>query len=464
MSINQTITKTEISALEKQFSSVFKRNYYIGIILLLIAVAFSVGSVYYAFEYFAAKNISRGLLFVMYFALSCWFLRILIYNYRVKESFKYTKILNQLIYPSDSYNVCADDEAVTVDEKIIVNWKDLAAVFLCGDYVVLSSFKKLAFVLRVTAEEKNQICQIMNANKKAIVILDKNKEYEKYNQKTIEKTRKKTGLIFIVLVVVLVVVASKSVVPTIPVVNNSGISSSKPDFNPELDFNGQMSNALDTEGTTGFNFDAAYMFDIYTEYIKYRFNTAVIEYDDASADKKLWFFDGENVKFGFDTVQSQGNGKRQISYFKGENALAINEKNGQPYAEKEAYQMKNWDDTFAELMLKDYTMSKYPKLETFGGSGSNYFYAKFRNNGGKAITYSFGENYMLCVEYRGNKIIDSTLVVFTYKSEDKLDYTEELFDAVLTESEKPQSEQNIDFEFLLEDIEKYCDYKVNKDT
>ena len=69
---------------------------------------------------------------------------------------------------------------------------------------------------------------------------------------------------------------------------------------------------------------------------------------------------------------------------------------------------------------------------------------------------------MLCKENRGNKITDSILAVFTYKSEDKLDYTEELFDAVFTESEKTQSEQNIDFELLTEEIEKYCGYKISE--
>ena len=460
ININQTITKAEIDVVEKNFKGVFRFNYYINIILLILLVAFGGYSAYYAVEYLTRGSFG-GVLFALYFTLSCWFIYIMVYNCCIKKTFKYITNLKLMMYDKESYTVAADEENVTADENIALNWKDFAVVFLCGEYVVLGSYKKLAIILKVTEEEKNQICQLMAGNKKAIVVFDGSKEAVKYNQKSTNKFRKKLVLIAIVIIVMVAAVLVKSVVPVIPVVNNSA-SSAKQDFNPELAFNGQMANALDSESDTGFSFDAEYMFDMYAEYVKYRFNTAVIEYDDAPADKALWFFDGENVKFGFDTVQSKENGERQISYFKGENALEIDEKNGQPYAEKEAYQPESWDDTFAELMLKDYTLSKYTKLETFGGSGSNYFYAKFRNNSGKAIAYSFGENYMLCEEYRGNKITDSILAVFTYKSEDKLDYTEELFDAVFTESEKTQSEQNIDFELLTEEIEKYCGYKISE--
>ena len=74
----------------------------------------------------------------------------------------------------------------------------------------------------------------------------------------------------------------------------------------------------------------------------------------------------------------------------------------------------------------------------------------------------FGENYVLCEEYRGQRVVDSFIIVFAYKYEDKLDNTEALFDTVLAETEKAHSEQNIDFELLMEEIEKYCDYNIRK--
>lgn len=460
VNINQTITKTEINAVEKNFKKAFSVNYYINVLLLFFCFGFAGYNAYYAVEDLKAGSFS-SVLFALYFVFSCWFIYFFLYNCRIKATFKYISKLKLMMYDKDSYTVVADEENVTVDENILLNWKDFEIVFLCGEYVVLGSYKKLAVILKVTEEERNQICQLMAGNKKAIVALDGGNEAVKYNRKSINKFRKKLVLIAIVAIVTVALVLVKSVVPVIPV-ENSSASSAKQDFNPELAFNGQMANALDSEGVTGFNFDAEYMFDMYAEYIKYRFNTAVKEYDNTPADRELWFFDGENTEFGFDIDKSKVAGKSQISYFNDENKVRIEEKNGQPYAEKEAYKMESWDDVFSELMMKDYALSKYPKLETFGGSGSNYFYAKFRTNTGKSISYRFGENYILCEEYRGKRVTNSFLMVFTYKSEDKLDYTEALFNEVLTESEKPQSEQNIDFELLTEEIEKYCDYTVSK--
>ena len=59
-------------------------------------------------------------------------------------------------------------------------------------------------------------------------------------------------------------------------------------------------------------------------------------------------------------------------------------------------------------------------------------------------------------------LLDITFETILYKYEDKLDNTEALFDTVLAETEKIHSEQNIDFELLMEEIEKYCDYTVRK--
>lgn len=460
MNINQTVTRAEINALQNKYKSAFNFNYYYNVVLLLIVIGIAGYNAYNIF--FRETELFYCIVSVLYIIASCWVMSILVYNCRIKGTFKYINKLMLIMYDKDSYDINVDDETVTLDEKFVFNWKDFEVVFLCGEYVVLGTYKKLSVILKVTAEERAQICQLMADNKKAIVALDGGKEAVEYNKKAISKFNKKKWILVVASVVVLVIIVFKSITPTFPVENNSSASTAKQDFNPELAFNGQMANALDSEGVTGFNFDAVYMFDMYAEYVKYRFNTAVKEYDNTSADKELWFFDGENTEFGFDIDKSKVAGKSKISYFNDENKVIIEEKNGQPYAAKESYQQENWDDVFADLMMRDYTLSKYPKLETFGGSGSNYFYAKFRDNINKSISYRFGENYVLCEEYRGQRVVDSFIIVFAYKYEDKLDNTEALFDTVLAETEKAHSEQNIDFELLMEEIEKYCDYNIRK--
>ncbi|MBP1551824.1 MAG: hypothetical protein J6C04_06045, partial [Oscillospiraceae bacterium] len=207
MKINQTVTRAEINALKNKYKSAFNLNYYYNAVLLLIVIGIAGYNAYNIF--FRETELFYCLVSVLYIIASCWVMSILVYNCRIKGTFKYINKLMLIMYEKDSYDINVDDETVTLDEKFVFNWKDFEVVFLCGEYVVLGAYKKLSVILKVTAEERAQICQLMADNKKAIVALDGGKEAVEYNKKAISKFNKKKWILVVASVAVLVIIVFK---------------------------------------------------------------------------------------------------------------------------------------------------------------------------------------------------------------------------------------------------------------
>ena len=78
------------------------------------------------------------------------------------------------------------------------------------------------------------------------------------------------------------------------------------------------------------------------------------------------------------------------------------------------------------------------------------------------MSYGFGENYIQYKETEGEKTKDSFLMVFKYTDEEKVANTKDVFSYAAEQHNSTQSVQQIFFDQMAEEVEKYCDYTVNE--
>ncbi len=472
MNFNQTVTKEEKDAIAKRFKGTFGLYYLLHIIFLMVAFGCVLYMAYIAVISFIAQNyfyifVSAVLIFLMHYPIRQSF-----YNCRIKKTFTYMHKLDRLMSGRGYCSVCSDGEKITVNEKAAIRWKDVISVFMYNEYIILGSQKKLAVIVKASDEQKDEICRFMTDNKKAILILEGNREYVKYIQQAIQRTKKKRFSLFLLSVAVLIAMLVKMFMPG----GSNKASAQKPAFDPDKSFSSQMSNALEVNEYTGFGFDTEYMFDIYREYVKYYFNTASKVYGDTPRDKELCFFDKEETLLGLKLIRSDGADKGQLYYSNGNKILTIKETpGGKSDAKVKKNKLKNWDKQFYELIEYDYTVKNYPIMKTFGGSIKDFsgsdsvnasqlgFYVEFTNENEDVISYGFGWNFISVEERVDGKIQKSFIIAVSNKSTDNITYIAETFDKAINEGEKSADEQDIDFDKLAETVEEYSYFEVKKE-
>ena len=76
----------EINALQNKYKSAFNFNYYYNVVLLLIVIGIAGYNAYNIF--FRKTELFYCIVSVLYIIASCWVMSILVYNCRIKGTFK----------------------------------------------------------------------------------------------------------------------------------------------------------------------------------------------------------------------------------------------------------------------------------------------------------------------------------------------------------------------------------------
>ena len=454
MNFNHIITKEEKDTLwenNKKAWKVYKTAHYLFLVLstaiMVAAVFMSFASMLMKEKVLAAVCIFAAVLYVFLFRKS-------IRTYRGKKGITYINKLDRAFPLATHYNVVADEEKIVVNDKLVLYWRDISVAFIYREYVILASKRKMSVVTKpATEEEKAQICDIVNKNNGSVLPVDGLPEHQKYHEDTLKRAKRKMLPFRIAAAIAAAICLVYIIIPD--------KDDKKPAYDPTVAYHVQMTNALTVNEYTGFDFDAEYMFDIYTEYVKQNFNTTVRTFGDTPNDRELWFFDGDKANFGVTLIQSNGINKGQIFYYTDKNALEIAESaDSAPQTSQKRIKLESWDDIFDDLIKYDYTMEYYPQLESFGGSSEVYFYVNFKNEAGNIVSYGFGENYIQYKETEGEKTKDSFLMVFKYTDEEKIANTKDVFSYAAEQHSITQSVQQIFFDQMTEEVEKYCDYDI----
>jgi hypothetical protein len=79
-----------------------------------------------------------------------------LHSNKLRNTLKYIKHIDEKLEYPFHYNVTADDERITINDKVSIKWENVIITFMCNDiYVFGTRYKNMAF-LRLDDEQKEE--------------------------------------------------------------------------------------------------------------------------------------------------------------------------------------------------------------------------------------------------------------------------------------------------------------------
>ena len=413
MNFNHTILKEEIDTIlaenKKGLKTYIAAHYaylLIGILTTLYFLKIAVNNLkIYGINFMAVLSICTAVILLMV----C---RISIRTYKAKMKFADIHKLELTFMEDEQYNIVSDEEKITVNDTIALNWSDIFVAFIYKEYIVLASKKDIPILVKPeNEEEKSQICSIVENNKGSVVPLDASNL--KYNENTRKRAKKKGKPIFIIGCFLIAVLVYMSI--------SKNMKSWE--YNPEMPLTDQLKQTYEIVNNTAVtNVDG--MFEIYSGYVKYNFNTLAKIDDCQSNIWELWLYDNEEVnKYILDRQKTPKLSVKKSKY-------------------------DSFDNTFCKLAESD-EMNNFKSATVRFDEHENGFMVWITGKNNSVLIYDFGARYITCQEIINNKVKIHYTMAFSNTSEENITSAVDLLDLY---SDKSQNSTKTlqDYEELFE--------------
>ena len=201
MNINQVISKEEKDEAFKALNN--KTAKIIGIVWPIAFAFLFVFSVICIVCFSILKNYTIVGCSVVLVAVAVVELKNILHSNKLRNTLKYIKHIDEKLEYPFHYNVTADDERITINDKVSIKWENVIITFMCNDiYVFGTRYKNMAF-LRLDDEQKKQVYGIVKKYKSKFFIYGTNK----VNIELTKKSREKAGVKMLARVALMIILS-----------------------------------------------------------------------------------------------------------------------------------------------------------------------------------------------------------------------------------------------------------------
>jgi len=202
MYINQTITQEEkqniISACEKTLKSYYS-VYIKKTIIFSIAL---IGASYYSLMMLLYSMYQHAILLMALIPVALIQIKTNNDGYKLrKQIINFSDTDNELSNPYE-YKLTANNEYITINEKLLIKWQDVLVVATYKDYVIVMSENKRSAIMQLDYNMRKKVIDKVKSYNAFLIIMDTDKENIELAQKYIKKVKTKNNIL-IVLVLIL---------------------------------------------------------------------------------------------------------------------------------------------------------------------------------------------------------------------------------------------------------------------
>lgn len=201
MNINQIISKEEKDEAFKALNN--KTAKVIGVVWPVAFAFLLVLSVLGIVCFLILKNYTIVGCSVVLAVVAVAELKNILCSNKSRNTLKYIKHIDEILEHPFHYSVKADDERITINDKVSIKWENVIITFMCDDiYVFGTRYKNMAF-LKLDDEQKKEVYSLVKKYKSKFFIYGTNK----INMELTKKSRKKLAVKMLARVVLLIIVA-----------------------------------------------------------------------------------------------------------------------------------------------------------------------------------------------------------------------------------------------------------------
>jgi len=203
MYINQTISQEEkqniLLASEeslKSYSKLYKKNMVIFSIALIGAIICSFNMLLYSMYRHAV--LLMALIPVALIQLKTF-----------NDGYKLRKLLKDFSNTEEDYcnlyehRVIANNECITINDKLSINWKNILVTFLYKNYVIVVSEDKKYAIMRLDYNMRKAVVDMAKSYNAFLILMDTEKDNMELAKKHINKAKMKNNILIVFVLVLM---------------------------------------------------------------------------------------------------------------------------------------------------------------------------------------------------------------------------------------------------------------------
>ena len=203
MYINQTITQEEkqniILAGEENFKTYYKQ-YVKNIILFYVVLGWAIVCSLIMLLY---SMYQQAILLMAVIPVAV--IQIKTYNdgYELRKLIKDFSDTDKDLCNPYEYRVIANDEYITINDKLLINWKDVLAISVYKNYVVLVSEDKKTAIMQFDYDMRKAVVDKAKSYNAFLIMMDTDKDNMELAKKYINKAKMKNNILLIFVLVLM---------------------------------------------------------------------------------------------------------------------------------------------------------------------------------------------------------------------------------------------------------------------